>query len=349
MASIAQLWRTWDNAVPTWDWTVSSIDVAVPLAAYVRPGAFNDPDMLEIGNGSLAEGEQRVLLSIWSILSAPLLAGNDLSQMSDATRTILTNNEVIALDQDPLALQGALVRREGTIDVLAKPLVGCGARGVVLWNRGASAAEVTVTWPEIWLLPGAASVRDLWAHADLAPSTSGITLSVPSHDAVALRIVGAESPLPRGNVYLSDLPWTYAVSGYGPVERDTSNGEELPADGRGMRLRGRAYDKGIGVHGPSLIRYRLGKACSDFVADVGIDDETGGEGKVQFEVWADGIKLYESGVVTGTTPPARVNVDVRGKRDLRLFVGLGGGDFHSNHADWADARLFCDAPGATAR
>jgi alpha-galactosidase len=98
-----------------------------------------------------------------------------------------------------------------------------------------------------------------------------------------------------------------------------------------------------------LIRYRLGRACTRFTADVGIDDESAGRGTAQFDVWADGSKLFESGVLTGSTPPRRVDVDLTGKRDLRLFVGVGGDNYEFDHADWAGARLTCREAGATMR
>jgi alpha-galactosidase len=342
MPRVAQLWRTGRNARAEWSSIVDSIDVTTPLAAYARPGAFNDPDMLEIGNGSLTEGEQRVQFSVWSILAAPLFAGNDLSLMNDATRAILTNTDVIALDQDPLGLQGALVRSEGDVDILAKPLAACGARGVVLWNRGTSSATVTLSWSEIWLAEGPTVALDLWQRTEIATGPRGLTVEVPPHDAVALRVTGSEPPLPRGEVFLSDVPWTYAVSGFGPIELDTSNGEEAAGDGVTLRLRGAAYDKGIGTHAPSLIRYRLERACRRFTADVGIDDETSGRGSVQFEVWADGVRLFESGTMTGTSPPKRVDVNLTGRREMRLFVGIAGDAYGLDHADWANALLTCD-------
>jgi alpha-galactosidase len=342
MPRVAQLWRTGRNARPEWRSIVESIDATTPLAAYARPGAFNDPDMLEIGNGSLTAGEQRVQFSVWSILAAPLFAGNDLSLMSDATRSVLTNVDVIALDQDPLGLQGALVRSEGEVDILAKPLAACGARGVVLWNRGTTAARVALSWSEIWLANGPVVAVDLWQRTEISTSPEGVVVEVPPHDAVAMRVTGSEPPLPRGEVFLSDVPWTYAVSGFGPIELDTSNGEEPAGDGVTLSMRGAAYDKGIGTHAPSLIRYRLGRACRRFTADVGIDDETSGRGSVQFEVWADGVRLFDSGRMTGTSPPKRVDVNLTGRRELRLFVGIAGDAYGFDHADWANALLTCD-------
>ena len=340
MPHIAQLWRSSNDIQPTWDSLTAAIDSATKLAAYARPGAFNDPDMLEVGNG-LTVSEGRVQFSVWSILSAPLLAGNDLSTMDVATRDILTNTELIALNQDALGLNAAVVLRENGIDVLAKPLEGCGARGVVLWNRGKAAAVVTLRWSDLWLAPGPATVRDLWQHAELPTDHDGITIEVPSHDAVALRVVGLEPALPRGESFLSDLAWTYAVSGYGPVELDSSSGEQAARDGATLSLRGNSYAKGIGVNSPSLIRYRLGRACSRFQAEIGIDDETNGRGTAQFEVWADGTKLFDSGILTSKSASTQVDVDVSGRRELKLFVGVGGDDYGFDHADWANARVTC--------
>ena len=264
--------------------------------------------------------------------------------MTDDVRDILTNSRIIALNQDPLGLQAALIRSEGAVDVLAKPLAECGGRAVVIFNRGETSADVSVTWQDIWLEPEQATVRDLWRDALLTSERDGFRVSVPAHDAMALRVNGIEAPLPRGRVYLSDLDWTYATNGFGPVELDQTNGESSANDGQPIRLRGGGYDKGLGVHGPSLLRFRLGQACSRFVADVGIDDDVNGAGSVEFEVWADGERLFQSGLLTGTSPVRAVNVDVTGRSELRLFVGIGGDTYGLDHAVWAGARLECD-PG----
>ena len=91
------------------------------------------------------------------------------------------------------------------------------------------------------------------------------------------------------------------------------------------------------------VRFRLGRGCSRFLAQVGIDDDQGGQGSAQFEVWADGDRLFQSGVLTGASPPKEVNLDVSNRRDLRLFVGIGGDTYALDHAVWAGARLECDA------
>jgi alpha-galactosidase len=345
MADTGNLWRTYDSIEPNWNRLMNELDATITLAAWARPGGFNDPDMLEVGNGTLSESENRAHFTLWSILSAPLLAGNDVTTMTESTRAILTNQEVISLDQDPLGLQGAPIHRESEASdvlVLAKPLASCGERGVVFFNRGVSTVSATIDWSDIWLLAGSAAVRDLWAHADRDPAVDRLTVSIPPHDVVALKVKGTEPPRPRSDVYLSDLPWTYAANGWGPVERDTSNGEIRGGDGTTLRIRGRSYQKGLGAHAPSLVRYRLQRACTRFTADVGVDDEVNGAGSVVFEVWSDGEKLFDSGLVNGTTPARHIDLDLTGRRDLRLFVGTGAENNNGqDHADWADAHLTC--------
>ncbi len=141
--------------------------------------------------------------------------------------------------------------------------------------------------------------------------------------------------------YLSDLTWTSATNGWGPVERDTSNGDSAAGDGLPIQLNGVTYPKGLGVHAPSDVRFPLGGACSTFQAAIGVDDETGAEGSVNFQVWADGAQLFGSTLMTGATATALVNVDISGRNELRLVVTDGGDNVGFDHADWADARITC--------
>ncbi len=340
MPNVAQMSRTNASIKPTWASVLSTLDASAPLAPYSRPGAFNDLDMLEVGNGTLSESEQRSHFSLWSISSAPLLAGNDLTTMTDATRALLTNPEVIALDQDALGLQGALVRDDGSIQIFAKPLTGCGARGVVLLNRSETVVSTRLRWSEIWLDAGAASVRDLWAHRDLGSLEDELEVSVQPHDVRAIRVVGAEPATPRGEVSLGDLPWTYAANGFGPAEHNTSNGEEAAADGLPIQIGDQVYAHGLGVHAPSLVRFRLAGNCTHFSAQVGLDSEVSGKGSVVFQVWSDGEKLFDSGKLTGSSPAHSVDISLQGRQDLRLFVGALGSN-GDDHADWAEPRLTC--------
>jgi alpha-galactosidase len=240
-------------------------------------------------------------------------------------------------------LQGALVSTQGEVQVYAKPLASCGERAVVLLNRGADPAPGGVSLRELGLAPGRTRVRDLWAGADLEPIADSVVVTVPGHDAVVLRLSGTEPALPRGEVYLSDVPWSYAVSGWGPVERDQELGGMAEGDGVALTLGGVSYAKGLGTNSPSLVRYGLGRVCSELRAEIGIDDLTGDAGSVVFQVWADGVKLFDSGVMYGSTPPRSIAVDVSGRSELRLLV-TEVEDFGQDHGNWADARLLCSAP-----
>ena len=216
---------------PNWESVKTTIDTNAPLAAWARSGAWNDADMLEVGNAGLTESEGRAHFAVWAAMASPLLAGNEITTMTPSTAALLTNRELIAVNQDSLGLQAARVRTETNVDIFAKPLGTCGARAVVILNRADVAANVQVDWSEIWLGPGMAAMRDLFQHTDLSAAVGGTTVTVGPHDAVALEIIGEEVPTPKGDVYLSDLPWTYVVNGWGPAERDSSNGEVLPRDG----------------------------------------------------------------------------------------------------------------------
>lgn len=348
MRDVGQISRTDSAIVATWPSILAKLDATTPLAAYARPGAFLDPDFLVAGIGALSESEQRAQFSLWSILSAPLLASNDLTQMSEVTRSILTNQDVIALNQDPLALQAAQVRKEGDLEVFAKPLAECGARGVVLFNRGENSVTTTLSWPEIWLPASPTRVLDLWSQEELESDRFAVEITIPPHDVRVLKVVGVEPAISQGEARVGDAAFSYATNGYGPVERNTTNGEQLAGDGQPLRMRGQAYADGLGVHPPSLIRFRLGGVCSRFTAQVGIDDEGKGLGTVIFQVWSDGEKLFDSGVMTGKTPPQQVDVSLENRMDLRLFVATTGDDFFNDHSDWAEARLWCD-PEMSAR
>lgn len=338
-SQLGQLWRTHGDVQPTWQGVLDIVDATTPLAAYAGQGGYNDSDMLWIGNG-LSEAESRACFSTWAILASPLLAGNDLTAMSEVTRNILIQPDIIALNQDALRLQAALLGRQGDVMVYAKPLAQCGARGVVLLNRGDEPASGSVRWQELGLSAGSAVVRDLWAASESVVE-DGLTVTVAPHDVVALRVVGTERPLPRGETYLSDLGWTYAANGVGPVERDREVGDAAAGDGAPLSLDGRSYQKGLGTHAPALLRYRLGKRCQELSATVGLDDSTGDSGSVVFQVWADGEKLFDSGIVRGDTPPQAIRVALTGRSELRLWVGQVD-DVEQDRANWADARLRCD-------
>jgi alpha-galactosidase len=193
---VGHLWRTTDDIMDCWDcvdernnagFTVL-LDRVVGLESYSGPGHWNDPDMLEVGNSGLTVSESRAHFSLWCILAAPLMAGNDIRDMTEETREILMNKEAIAVDQDSLGKTGVKVRDDGDLEVWVKQL-GDGSRAVVLFNRGLTNEKMTVKWTEMGY-PSylKALVRDLWQHKDMGKFKNEYSVEVPSHDAVMLRI-----------------------------------------------------------------------------------------------------------------------------------------------------------------
>jgi alpha-galactosidase len=142
---------------------------------------------------------------------------------------------------------------------------------------------------------------------------------------------------------VADLPWRSESNGWGPVERDLSNGEKAAGDGQTITIGGRVFASGVGTHAPSVVTLDLGEACTAFAADVGLDDETGEQGSVRFQVWGDGVRLADSGVVRGSQPSRPIYADVTGVEVLELRVSGGGDGIDFDHADWGDARVSCDA------
>ncbi len=193
-ANVGHLWRTTGDILDCWDceenwggmgWT-KILDKQVGLEKYAGPGHWNDPDMLEVGNKGMNATEYRSHFSLWCILAAPLMAGNDLRSMSRKTAEILTNKEVIAVNQDPLGTEGTRLRDDGDTEVWMKPFSD-GSKAVVLFNRGKQPARISVTAKEIGLTEQA-KARDLWAHKDLGTIRDSYSASVPAHDVVMLRV-----------------------------------------------------------------------------------------------------------------------------------------------------------------
>lgn len=197
-AAVGNSWRNTGDITGDWNSIMGILDLQVGKETYSGPGAWNDPDMLEVGNGP-TETESRAHFSLWSLLNAPLLAGNDIRTMSAATRAILTNSEVIAVNQDWGGRQGYKISDSGDLEVWRKPMSN-GSVATVLLNRGASTATVSTTASALGLGSAASyAVRDLWAHTD-STSTGTISASVPAHGAAMFLVSGGSSAPPSTTV-----------------------------------------------------------------------------------------------------------------------------------------------------
>lgn len=185
---VGNLWRTTDDIEDKWPSMLSNLDQNGQHASVARPGAWNDPDMLEVGNGGMTDDEYRAHFSLWAIMAAPLMAGHDVRTMSPATREILLNHEVIAVDQDSLGRQGMLVWEPvPELQVWSKPL-GDGSRAVALLNRSTTPAKITASLSRVGLRSDSAAVRDLWAHADRGRVGRQYSVEVPAHAVVMVKM-----------------------------------------------------------------------------------------------------------------------------------------------------------------
>jgi alpha-galactosidase len=193
------LWRTTGDIRDAWD-SMTRIGFGQnDLAPWARPGHWNDPDMLEIGNGAMTETEYKTHMSLWAMLAAPLLAGNDLRSMSPEILAILTNRDVIAVNQDKLGKQGQRVWQSALSaapaanaapvanqEIWTRPLSG-GAVAVAFFNRATEAGPISVKWADL-KLGGKWRARDLWRHQDVQLTAPEYSVTVPGHGVVMLRL-----------------------------------------------------------------------------------------------------------------------------------------------------------------
>ena len=180
------LWRTTGDINDTYD-RMSLIGFGQNgLEKFAGPGHWNDPDMLEVGNGGMKRDEYRTHMALWALLAAPLLAGNDLRNMSPETKELLLNSEVLAVDQDAKGVQGHRVWEEGPLEIWVKPLAD-ESHAVGLFNRSESATKMTLEFKSIGA-PASAKLRDLLDHKDLGTAQNSYSAEVPTHGVVLVKV-----------------------------------------------------------------------------------------------------------------------------------------------------------------
>jgi len=229
VTKLANSWRISEDINASWNSVISVIEKNTYLAPFASQGHYNDMDMLEVGRGLTAE-EDKSHFSMWCILSAPLVLGNDLSTINQHTTDILTNAEVIAVDQDTTGVQGRLVSDNGAgLQVWAKNLNGKQSRerAIVLFNRSTSKASMTVKWRDL-NLTGIVYGRNLWSHANFKSKDSVYKTTVPSHGVVMLKVTGNQTRLQE--VFEAEYAWinnfnltqnSVILAGQGTVAKDS--------------------------------------------------------------------------------------------------------------------------------
>jgi alpha-galactosidase len=264
---VANMWRTTEDIQLAWDTGQTNgypmgiqniVNVNVPLAGYAAPGRFNDPDMMEVGRGTLSDTEMRSHFSLWTIMASPLIAGNDVRSMSSATQTILKNANLIAINQDTLALQATQVSFDGTRRVLAKRLAN-GDVAVALFNQGSATTTISTSASAVGKAGSSFTLRDAWTNA--TSSTSGaISASVPGHGTVVYRVSGGSmntspppttSPPPSSGTFVSassgrclDIPNSNTANGTQPVIWDCNSGnnQRWTVSGQTLQALGKCLD-----------------------------------------------------------------------------------------------------------
>jgi alpha-galactosidase len=238
-ASVGHLWRTTGDICGPGkaDWSAAMKNTAAneKLYAAAGPGHWNDPDMLINGMDGLSETQNRSFFSLWCMMASPLMAGNDLRKMTSSTIQILTNREAIGINQDPLGIQGRIVRSEGQADIWAGKRLFDGSQAVLVFNSGTTPAQVHVAWSDIRSGESSALyVRNLWTHQTTGPHRGGITVTVPPGDVAMLRVSKSKAfPLPPVIVADSYL-LSFRAPGPGPqkfngaITVKTTGSNELP-------------------------------------------------------------------------------------------------------------------------
>jgi len=321
----------------------SIIDTSAADVAWAVPGYFNDMDMLEVGNG-MTEDQDTAHFIMWAIMSSGLNAGNDVRSQSAATQALLTNTGVISVNQDALALQAVsdTVDSSGSLQVWTKPLATNGTRAVALLNRGATAAPITVNFSNLGL-GGSVQATNLVTGANLGTVTKGLTETVPATGAVLLKLTGTDPAATNGPLALQSWVWSAVQSGAVAVKVFPA-GSPLPtgASATGaVVVHGASYEDGMTLHAPAQIVYRLNGKCTTFQSDIGLDAAANGAGTVDYQVWADDVELYDSGLVTSSTATKTVRVGVAGRNTLRLVITDGATGVTNDVADWANPTLVC--------
>ena len=259
---VANIWRTTEDITNAWDTgqingypmgIQNIVNVTVPLASYAGPGGFNDPDMLEVGNGGMTDTEMRSHFALWAMMASPLIAGNDLRSASSATLTILRNQHLIAINQDTLGSQAVEASNDGTRRVLAKRLAN-GDVAVALFNQSASTVTMSTTAAVIGKTGSSFTLLDAWTNAT-STTTGAISASVPAHGTVVYRVSGGGSA-PTGTAFINaasgrclDDPQSATANGTQPNIWDCSGAanQKWVASGGTLQIFGKCLDAPVGA------------------------------------------------------------------------------------------------------
>lgn len=308
---------------------------AVERELYAGPGRWNDPDMLYVGKGEFDESniyKAKAHMSLWAMMSSPLIMGADIRNTPDSINQIMTNESIIAINQDKAGHQATRIYQDDQYEILIKTLTGeystVAKKAVLLLNKTASPKKVTLTSKQLnFVNDSKIKVFDAWRQKNLANFSNSLTLTVPAYGVRVLQTQGQH--ILGEKRYLSELPGLVHVA----KQFKNSANVNKATDGSLLSSHGKVYTIGIGVSANSLLQVKLDGQYSQFQALTAVNDfvETG-KGLVSFSVYGDGKLLWQSEYKKSGDIPSQVSVDVSGVNILELAVkGRGGDEF--NHAN----------------
>ena len=302
------------------------------LWQFAGPGYWNDPDMLQVGNFGIKDetvnkSANRAHFGLWCILAAPLMAGNDMTNMTDSVREILTAPEVIAVNQDKRGVQGHKVFVDGKLEIYNKPLAD-GTTAVLLLNKGRDQADITVTWDMLGF-SGKQPVRDIWECKDIGIFENCFTAkNLGEHGNMMLRIgtkgkpLSMPAPMPlekytitrKGVTSLSDLYYAWKDKN-APVYNKTFEGNPI-------RINGRIYQKGFGCRGKATFMFAGTERGDRLIGKVAMDESYQGENEGRFRIFHEDYfgdrVLWDSGPMTKDTAAKDIVVDLEGYNCIML-------------------------------
>ncbi|MET0288620.1 MAG: NPCBM/NEW2 domain-containing protein [Pseudoxanthomonas sp.] len=344
------LWRTSPDIEPTWESMLVNLDSTLGRELYAGPGRWNDPDMLAVGLGEFDAKHltnARSHFSLWAILSAPLLMGFDLTQAPASLIDLLSNPEVIAINQDAAGNQASLASSQGDVQVLVKALAASGERAVVLFNRSEKTATAQVGPQQLKLAgDGRYRVRDLWKRQDLPWQDGVLRVTLAAHEAVMFKVSGVSA---AGKArLLSEMTGRVHVAADGlpdEVTRQRSPQAVPRADrspgGQPLSIAGQGFAYGLGTLANSRLEVRTGKAFTRFRTQVGLQDHAQAAGSVVFRAYGDGRLLHETAPRSPKDAATSIDIAVDGIDVLELVAEaqVVDGSGLPPAIAWADARL----------
>jgi alpha-galactosidase len=341
-------WRTSPDLEPTWRSVLLNFDSAAAWTLYAGPGHWNDADMMGIGLGDFDAKhllQARAHMSMWVMLSSPLILGNRLTESPPELIELVGNPEVIAVDQDPAGNAGSIVSQDGDAEVMMKTLSGVGAKAVALINRGGQPLTVELPLDRLGLAHSRALVRDLWERRDLPPVRSALSFQLAPYETRLLRLVG--KPIRADSNYLGETPAriNIAVDGVRYLRRGALPASWVPArvdyapSGAALVVNGKVHRHGIGVLTNSRIEFNASREYRRLrVLPSAVDSAN--SPTVRFRVYGDGKLLWQREQPPGWKPqPAEIVI--AGAKTVELVAEALDADPGALPAmvAWADAEV----------